>query len=59
VEIGTEERGAMFTEENDGGGDEEDGESEVEARVSGMGHGVKGFYMRSAREKKLGSWGGR
>ena len=41
VEVGTEEGRAMFAQKNDNGGDEEQHEREVNAEVSGMGHGLK------------------
>ena len=41
VEIGTKEGGAVFTEKDNGGGDEEEDEREVNAEVFRMGHGMR------------------
>jgi len=48
VEVGAEERGAVLVEEDDRGEDEEEDERDVQARVFGVGHGVREFYMRGA-----------
>jgi hypothetical protein len=53
VEVGTEEGGAMLTEEHDRGGDEKDDEQEIDAEALGVGHWVIGFYMRDKGERKL------
>jgi hypothetical protein len=54
VEVGTEEGGAMLTEENDRGGDEKDDEQKIDAEAFGVGHWVIGFYMRDEGERKFG-----
>jgi len=41
VEVGAEERGAVFAKKDGGGGGEEDEEKEVGAEVFGKGHGMK------------------
>jgi hypothetical protein len=41
VEIGAEERGAVFSEEYGEGGDKEDDKDNVKAGVFGVGHVVK------------------
>jgi len=48
VEVGTEERGPVLAEEDDRGEEEEEDERDVHARVFGVGHGVREFYMRGA-----------
>jgi hypothetical protein len=49
VEVGAEEGRAMFTEEDDGGGDEEGQEHDVEAWVFGVRHVVKSRIAETER----------
>ena len=41
VEVGAEERGAVFAKKDDGGGDEKDEKNEIGAEVFGERHGMK------------------
>jgi hypothetical protein len=53
AQAGTEEGGAMFAEEDDEKGNEQDGEQEVEAEAFEVGHWIREFYMRGEVEWKL------